>query len=73
MAKRREERYRFDASEKKIFIADRHTRNDILIIINATDGIIIANQLDPGKGFTATYYPQPVTNTDWIYSTGWIY
>ena len=69
MSKRREERYRFDASEKKIFIADRHTQNDILLIINSVDGIIIANQLDPGKGFTATYYPQPVTNTDWIYST----
>ncbi len=69
MAKRKEERYRFDASEKKVFISDRHTQNDILLIINATDGIIIANQLDPGKGFTATYYPLPVTNADWIYST----
>lgn len=69
MARRREERYRFDASEKKIRLADRHTVNDILLIINAVDGIIIANQLDPGKGFTATYYPLPVTDTDWVEST----
>jgi len=70
MARRREERYRFDASEKKIFISDRHTQNDILLIVNATDGIIIANQLDAGKGFTATYYPLPLTgNVDWEYST----
>ena len=69
MAKRREERYRFDASEKKIRIPDRHTVNDILIIINATDGIIIGNQLDPGKGVTCTYFPLPVTDTDWVYST----
>ena len=69
MSRRREERYRFDASEKKIFISDRHTQNDILLIINAVDGIIIANQLDPGKGFTTTYYPLPITNADWEYST----
>lgn len=69
MARRKEERYRFDASEKKIRIADRHTVNDILLIINATDGIIIANQLDAGKGFTSTYYPLPVTDADWVYST----
>ena len=69
MAKRKEERYRFDASEKKIRVADRVTVNDVLLIINATDGIIIGNQLDPGKGITATYYPLPVSDTDWIYST----
>lgn len=70
MAKRKEERYRFDASEKKIFIADRHTQNDILLIVNSVDGIIIANQLDPGKGFSTTYYPLPlVGNADWEYST----
>ena len=69
MAKRREERYRFDASEKKIFISDRHTQNDILLIVNATDGIIIANQLDSGKGFSTNYYPLPVDDVDWKYST----
>lgn len=70
MARRREERYRFDASEKKIFISDRHTQNDILLIVNATDGIVIANQLDPGKGFSTSYFPLPlVGDVDWEYST----
>jgi hypothetical protein len=69
MAKKREQRYRFDASEKKIFISDRHTQNDILLINNAVDGVVIANQLDPGKGFTTTYFPLPVNNSDWEYST----
>jgi hypothetical protein len=69
MARRREERYRFYASEKKIRISDRHTVNDILLIVNATDGITIASQLDPGKGFTATYYPLPTTDADFKNST----
>jgi hypothetical protein len=69
MARRREERYRFIASEKKIRISDRHTVNDILLIVNATDGITIASQLDPGKGFTCTYYPLPVSDTDFQQST----
>ena len=69
MAKRREERYRFDAANGKVLISDRHTVNDILIIINSTDGIILANQLDPGKKFTTTYFPLPVSNADWEFST----
>ena len=69
MARRREERYRFIASEKKIRISDRHTVNDILLIVNATDGITIGSQLDPGKGFTCTYYPLPVSNVDFQQST----
>ncbi len=69
MARRREERYRFYASEKKIRISDKHTVNDILLIVNATDGITIASQLDPGKGFTATYYPLPVSDVDFKDST----
>jgi hypothetical protein len=69
MAKKKEERYRFIAAQKKIIVSDRHTQNDILLIINATDGVIIANQVDPGKGFTTTYYPLPVTDADWEYST----
>jgi hypothetical protein len=69
MAKRKEERYSFDASEKKIKIPDKVKQDDILLIVNATDGVIIASQLDPGKGFTVTYNPLPVTDTDFIYST----
>lgn len=69
MAKRKEERYRFLASQKKIKIPDKVKVDDILMIINATDGIIIANQLDPGKGFSTVYNPLPVTDSDFIYST----
>jgi hypothetical protein len=68
MAKRKEERYRFIASTGTIKIPDYIKPNDILLIINAADGIIIANQLDPGKGFTVTYNPPPVTDVDFIYA-----
>ena len=68
MAKRKEERYRFIASTGTIKIPDYIKANDILLIINAVDGIIIANQLDPGKGYTVTYNPPPVTDPDFIYA-----
>jgi hypothetical protein len=68
MAKRKEERYRFIASTGVIKIPDYIKENDILLIINAVDGIIIANQLDPGKGYTVTYNPPPVTDPDFIYA-----
>jgi hypothetical protein len=68
MAKRKEERYRFSASTGTIKIPDYIKPNDILLIINATDGIIIANQLDPGKGYTTTYSPPPVSDPDFIYA-----
>jgi hypothetical protein len=55
MAKRREEIYEFDASEKKVIIPGNIGVNDLLLINNASRGIIIASQLDPGKKFTATY------------------
>lgn len=68
MARRKEERYRFDASEKKIKIPDKIKLDDILLITNATDGIVIGNQLDAEKGFTITYFPPPVTDVDFIYA-----
>jgi hypothetical protein len=68
MAKRKEDRYRFIASEGKIKIPDRITTDDLLLINNATDGIIIGSQFDPGKGFTITYNPPPVTDPDFIYA-----
>ena len=68
MAKRKEERYRFIASEKKIKIPDNVKLQDVLLINNATDGIIIGSQLDPGKGFTVTYFAPPVTDVDFIYA-----
>ena len=60
MARRKEERYRFIANTGVIKIPDYIKENDILLIVNAVDGIIIANQLDPGKGFTVTYNPPPI-------------
>jgi hypothetical protein len=68
MARRKESRYRFDASEKKIKIPDNIKTDDILLVNNATRGIIIANQLDAGKGFTISYNPPPVTDPDFIYA-----
>jgi hypothetical protein len=68
MAKRKEDRYRFIASEGKIKIPDRINTDDLLLINNATDGIIIGSQFDPGKGFTITYNPPPVTDPDFIYA-----
>jgi hypothetical protein len=68
MARRKESRYRFDASEKKIKIPDNIRIDDILLVNNATRGIIIANQLDAGKGFTISYNPPPVTDPDFIYA-----
>jgi hypothetical protein len=68
MAKRKEGRYRFDASEKKIKIPDNIALDNILLIINATDGIIIGSQLDPGKGFTSTHFSPPVSDPDFFYA-----
>jgi hypothetical protein len=68
MARRKEERYRFDASEKKIKIPDKIKVDDILLITNATDGIVIANQLDPGKGFTISYNAPPISDPDFTYA-----
>jgi hypothetical protein len=68
MSRRKEERYRFIASTGTIKIPDNIKPNDILLIINAVDGVIIANQLDPGKGYTITYNPPPVTDPDFIYA-----
>lgn len=55
MGKRKEEQYVFDASAKTVKIPGHIELHDVLMIINATDGIIIANQFDPGKGFTRSH------------------
>jgi hypothetical protein len=68
MAKRKETRYRFIANTGVIKIPDYIKQNDILLIVNAADGIIIGNQLDPGKGFTVTYNPPPISDPDFIYA-----
>jgi hypothetical protein len=68
MAKRKESRYRFIASTGVIKIPDYIKQNDVLLIVNAADGIIIGNQLDSGKGFTVTYNPPPVSDPDFLYA-----
>ena len=70
MGKRKEERYRFYPSTQEVKLPDNIKQHDILLIINVSDGIIIANQLDPGKGFTCSHTPAPVTDdADFTYST----
>ena len=70
MGRRKEERYRFYPADQEVKIPDNIKQHDILMIVNANDGIIIANQLDPGKGFTCSHTPTPVTDdADFIYST----
>jgi hypothetical protein len=50
MSKRKEEQWVFDASAKTVKIPGHIELHDLLMIVNANDGIIIANQFDPGKG-----------------------
>ena len=57
MGKRKEERYRFYPSTQIIKIPDNVKQHDILLVTNSEDGIIIANQFDPGKGFICTLSP----------------
>jgi hypothetical protein len=63
MAKRKEEQWVFDASAKTVKIPGHIETHDLLMIVNATSGIIIANQFDPGKGWTRSHghiYPGDV-------------
>jgi len=55
MAKRKEEQWVFDASAKTVKVPGHIETHDLLMIVNATDGIIIANQFDPGKGWTRSH------------------
>lgn len=55
MGKRKEEQYVFNAAAKTVKIPGHIELHDLLMIVNATDGIIIANQFDPGKGFTRSH------------------
>lgn len=55
MAKRKIQRYSFNATAKTIKVPGNIRVDQLLMVINSVDGIIIANQLDPGKGFTRSY------------------
>ena len=53
MAKRKEEQYVFDASERTVKIPGHIELHDLLMIVNATTNTIIMNQFVTGKGITA--------------------
>lgn len=53
MAKRKEEQWVFDASERTVKIPGHIELHDLLLIVNATTNTIIMNQFVAGKGITA--------------------
>lgn len=53
MAKRKEEQWVFDASERTVKIPGHIELHDVLMIVNATTNTIIMNQFVAGKGITA--------------------
>lgn len=69
MAKRKEEKWVFDASAKTVKIPGHVELHDLLMINNATRGVVIANQFEPGKKFTKTHsHPELGTDPDFPYS-----
>jgi hypothetical protein len=69
MAKRKEEYYVFDASAKTVKIPGHVEVHDLLLINNATKGIVIANQFESGKKFTKSHsHPAFGTDPDFPYS-----
>jgi hypothetical protein len=53
MAKRKEEQWVFDASERTVKLPGHIELHDLLMIVNATTNTIIMNQFVTGKGITA--------------------
>lgn len=69
MAKRKEEYYVFDASARTVKIPGHVELKDLLLINNATRGIVIANQFESGKKFTKTHsHPAQGEDSDFPYS-----
>jgi hypothetical protein len=68
MARRKENRYVFNASNGTIKIPDFTKQECILLIVDSSRGIVIASQLDPGKGFTTTHTPAPTNDPDFKFS-----
>ena len=50
--------YRFDASEKTVFIQGNVQPEKFLLITNITDNTIIYNFADPNLGFAGKFYNQ---------------
>jgi hypothetical protein len=59
MAKRKEEHYVFDASAGTVKIPGHIELHDLLLINNATRGIVIGSQFEPGKTFSKTHNHDP--------------
>ena len=69
MARRKEEQYVFDASAKTVKIPGHIELHDLLLINNATRGVVIANQFETGKKVTKTHsHPEFGTDPDFPYS-----
>lgn len=69
MAKRKEERYVFDASAGTVKIPGHVEFHDLLMIVNATRNTIIFNQFEPGKGGSKTHsHPPQGQDADFPYS-----
>jgi hypothetical protein len=69
MAKRKEEQYVFDASARTVKIPGHIELHDLLLINNATRGVVIANQFEVGKKFTKSHtHPELGEDPDFPYS-----
>ena len=69
MAKRKEEQYVFDASAKTVKIPGHVELHDLLLINNATRGVVIASQFEEGKKFSKTHsHPAQGEDPDFPYS-----
>jgi hypothetical protein len=68
MAKRKEEQYVFDASAGTVKIPGHIEVHDVLLINNATRGVVIASQFEPGKTFTRTHEHIYEQDADFPYS-----
>jgi hypothetical protein len=68
MAKRKEEHWVFDASAKTVKIPGHIELHDILLINNATRGVVIFNQFEAGKGATRTHEHIYTQDADFPYS-----
>lgn len=64
MAKRKEEQWVFDASERTVKIPGHIELHDVLMIVNATTNTIIMNQFVAGKGITARSHNHLDDNVD---------
>lgn len=69
MPKRKEEQWVFDASARTVKVPGHIELHDLLLINNATRGIVIANQFEVGKKFTKTHsHPELGTDPDFPWS-----